>query len=97
MYKYLLEAERLRILFVEGESVCVPLPFNFFFFDSDIHHGELPEHRLLFSERSEGASFDDPDRHVQLQQPQQQAHPPCLLPDQSLLWQGDDGHLFAKY
>lgn len=36
-----------------------------------------------------GLSSDDPDWHLQLQQPQQQAPPQSLRSDQDLLWQGE--------
>lgn len=55
---------------------------------ADLHLSQLPEHRLLLSEGRQGSSPEPADRHLQLQQPQQQAHPPRLLPDQSLLRQG---------
>ena len=55
----------------------------------DLHHGELPEHRLLIPKGGEGPAPHDPDRHLQLQQPQQQASAPGLLPDQGLLRQGE--------
>lgn len=46
---------------------------------------QLPEHGLLLSEGREGDAADHPGRHLQLQQRQQQAHPPGLHPDQGLL------------
>lgn len=52
---------------------------------ADLHHGQLSEYRLLLSEGGQGSSSDDPDRHVQLQQPQQQAAAQGLLADQGLL------------
>lgn len=54
-------------------------------FFSDLHHGQLLEHRLLLSEGGQRPPPDDPDRHVQLQQPQQQAAAPGVLADQGLL------------
>lgn len=50
---------------------------------------ELSEHRLLLTEGCEGDAPDNPDRYLQLQQLQQQAHSQGLCSDQGLLWQGD--------
>lgn len=50
---------------------------------------ELSEHRLLLTEGCEGDAPDNPDRYLQLQQLQQQAHSQGLRSDQGLLWQGD--------
>lgn len=60
---------------------------------SDLHLSELSEHRLLLAERCEGDASDNPDRHLQLQQLQQQTYPQGLCSDQGLLWQGEDGLL----
>lgn len=54
---------------------------------------ELSQHRLLLAEGREGDAADNPDRHLQLQQLQQQAHSQGLRSDQGLLWQGEDGRL----
>lgn len=59
-----------------------------FYLSTDFHLCQLSEHRLLVSEGCEGSPSEPADRHLQLQQPQQQAHSPCLLPDQGLLRQG---------
>lgn len=61
---------------------------TFFYLSTDLHLCQLSEHRLLLSEGCEGSPSEPADRHLQLQQPQQQANSPRLLPDQGVLWQG---------
>lgn len=79
------------------ESVCEITPFSSLSFSSvsssDLHHGQLSEYGLLLSEGRERSSSDDPDGHLQLQQPQQPAAAPSLLADQGLLRQGEEGNL----
>lgn len=50
-----------------------------------VHLCELSEHRLLLTERREGHASDNPDRHLQLPQLQQQTNPQGLRSDQGLL------------
>lgn len=64
-----------------------------YFYFLDLYLCELSEHRLLLTEGREGDASDNPDRHLQLQQLQQQTHSQGLRSDQGLLRQGEDGLL----